>query len=79
MAPLRKPRSVVGDDVCDGRNEVDAVVVGVYVDESVCEIGVACDHLGAGAWVEGWDASMLVYELYESGFGGGCSSREGGW
>ncbi len=41
MAPFREPRRVVGDDVGDGRDEVDAVVVGVDVDESVCKIRVA--------------------------------------
>ena len=41
MAPFREPRRVVGDNVGDGRNEVDAVVVGVDVDERVGEVGVA--------------------------------------
>jgi len=40
---------------------------------------VACDHFGAGAWVEGWDAGVLVNELYQGGFGGWCTACKRGW
>jgi len=41
VAPFREPRRVVGDNVGDGRNEVDAVIVGVDVNERVRKVGVA--------------------------------------